>query len=154
LPPNQPRVLDGGRLHFSSLAAAATRGHAVHLLPFLHFLKPAFHYNIGRRTNPPFLKGRKAPSSVANPGCFIPDRIRPLSHPGSKHFFIPDPDSYMKSGMQTYRYFFVASYAFRKKVLFIVKMTGIRDPEKIPSGARIRKKVIPDPEKIHPGSRI
>jgi hypothetical protein len=30
-------------------------------------------------------------------------RIRPFSHPGSgsKHFFIPDPGSYMKSGMQT-----------------------------------------------------
>ena len=57
LPPNQNRVLDGGRLHFSSLVSAATRGHAVHLPPFVHFLKSAFAYNIGRRTNPPFLKG-------------------------------------------------------------------------------------------------
>jgi hypothetical protein len=34
----------------------------------------------------------------------------------------------MKSGMQTYRYFFLAAYAFRRKVLGIDKK--IRDPEK------------------------
>jgi hypothetical protein len=41
-------------------------------------------------------------------------------------FFIPDPGSYMKSGMQTYS--FLASYAFRGKVLVLVKK--IRDPGK------------------------
>jgi hypothetical protein len=55
--PSQNRVLDGGRLHFSSCVSTATRGHAVHLPPFIHFLKPFFAYNVGRRTNPPFLKG-------------------------------------------------------------------------------------------------
>jgi hypothetical protein len=63
-------------------------------------------------------------------------RIRPISHPGSgsKPFFIPDPGSYIKSGMQTY--FFLAANAFRSKV--IVKK--IRVPR---SG--IRKKFNPDP---------
>jgi hypothetical protein len=46
---------------------------------------------------------------------------------GSKHFFILDPGSYMKSGMQTY--FFIASYVLRSKVLVL----------------GIRKKFIPDP---------
>jgi hypothetical protein len=51
---------------------------------------------------------------------------------GSDHFLITDPVSYMKSGMQTY--FLLASYAFRSKVLVIVKK--ILDPEKIPPGSR------------------
>ncbi len=63
LPPSQNRVLDGGRLHFSSLVATSTRGHAVHMPPFVDFLKPYFAYNIGRRTNPPFLKGTCIPVS-------------------------------------------------------------------------------------------
>jgi hypothetical protein len=48
----------------------------------------------------------------------------------------------MKSGIQTYRYFFLASYAFRSKVLVLVLVIvkKIRDPR---SG--IRKKFIPDP---------
>jgi hypothetical protein len=64
--------------------------------------------------------------------------IRPFSHPGSvsKHFFIPDPGSYMKSGMQT---FFLAYSGFRSKALFLVTVKKIRDPEKF----------IPDPD---PGS--
>jgi hypothetical protein len=52
----------------------------------------------------------------------ILSRIRTFSHPGSEHFLIPDPDpnnfhpeSYMKSGMQTY--YFLASYGFRSKSL-------------------------------------
>jgi hypothetical protein len=74
-------------------------------------------------------------------------RIWPLSHPGcgSKYLFIPDPGSsiYMKSEMQTY--LFLASYAFRSKVLVLVIVKMIRDPR---SG--IRKKFILDPD---PGSR-
>jgi hypothetical protein len=46
-----------------------------------------------------------------------------------KIFFIPDPGSYMKSGMQTY--FILASNVFRSKVYVIVK--------------KIREKFIPDP---------
>jgi hypothetical protein len=68
-------------------------------------------------------------TSVVDPGF----SIRPFSHPGSgsKYFFIPDPEYLMKSGMQTY--FFLASYAFRSKVLVIVKK--IRDPEKTHPGS-------------------
>jgi hypothetical protein len=55
---------------------------------------------------------------------------------GSDHFLIPDPVTYMKSGIQTY--FFHASYAFRSKVkilvLVMVKKIGIR------------KKFSPDPD--------
>jgi hypothetical protein len=77
-------------------------------------------------------------------------RIRPFSHPvsGSKHYFKPDPGSYMKSGMQTY--FFLASSDFRSKVLVLVIVKQSRDPK---SG----KKFIPDPGgKKHriPGIRI
>jgi hypothetical protein len=50
---------------------------------------------------------------------------------GSKHFFIQDPGSYMKSGMLTY--LFLASFAFRSKVLVESKRSGIRE------------KFIPDP---------
>jgi hypothetical protein len=60
--------------------------------------------------------------SVADPGCFI--RIQTFFHPGS----------YMKVGMQTY--FFLASYAFRSKVLVIVKK--IRDPGSGKNSSRIR----------------
>jgi hypothetical protein len=59
--------------------------------------------------------------------------------------FIPDPDqtiyssriwiqtfvhpgSYMKTRMQTYRYIFLASHAFRRKVLFLVMVKKIRYP--------------------------
>jgi hypothetical protein len=85
--------------------------------------------------------------------------IRPFSHPvsGSKHFFILDPGSYIKSGRQTS--FFLASYAFRNKVLVIVKK--IRDPRSGKNSSRIQipggtVKKIRDLEKIHPrsGSRI
>jgi hypothetical protein len=65
------------------------------------------------------------------PGSRI--RIRPFSHPGSKHIFIPDPGSYMKSGMQSYC--FLASFAFRSIVFVIVKKDF---------GSEIRKKFIPD----------
>jgi hypothetical protein len=67
----------------------------------------------------------------------IPDPT--FSHPGSgfKHFFISDPGSYMKSGMHSYRYFFLAFYAFRSKFLvyafkskFLVVAKQIRDPKK------------------------
>jgi hypothetical protein len=51
---------------------------------------------------------------------------------GADHFLIPDPGSYMKIVMQTY--FFLASYAFRSKVLVIV--IKIRDPGKILPGSR------------------
>jgi hypothetical protein len=80
-------------------------------------------------------------SGMFYPGCFTLD-------PGSDHFLIPDPPdpdpnifhpgSHMKSGMQTY--FFLASYASRSKVLDIVIVKKIRDPEKF----------TPDPD---PGSR-
>jgi hypothetical protein len=42
------------------------------------------------------------PTQCCGSGMFL-SRIRPFSHPGSgsKHFFIPDPGSYMKSGVQT-----------------------------------------------------
>jgi hypothetical protein len=40
----------------------------------------------------------------------------------------------MKSGMQTY--FFLASYAFRNKILVLVIVKKIRDPEKIHPGSR------------------
>jgi hypothetical protein len=57
-------------------------------------------------------------------------RIRiPDPDPGSgskKFFYIPGPGSYMKSGMQTY--FFLASFAFRRKVLAFVVVQKIRDP--------------------------
>jgi hypothetical protein len=36
---------------------------------------------------------------------FIPEQgsgIRQFCHPGSKHFFIPNPGSFMKSGIKTY----------------------------------------------------
>jgi hypothetical protein len=45
---------------------------------------------------------------------------------GSGMFY---PGSYMKSGMQTY--FFLASYAFRSKVLVLFIFKNIRDPETI-----------------------
>jgi hypothetical protein len=72
-------------------------------------------------------------------------RIRPFSHPGSgsNRFFSPEPRSYIKSGMRTYRYFFLASYryAFRSKVLVLVIVKKIRDPEKIypGSGSRLQE---------------
>jgi hypothetical protein len=77
----------------------------------------------------------KVAVSVADPGCFIQDpdptifssqvRIQTFIHHGS----------YMKSGMQTY--FFLASYAFRSKVIVLVKKkSGIRDPEKTHPGSR------------------
>jgi hypothetical protein len=53
---------------------------------------------------------------------------------GSKQFFIPDPRSYMQSGMQTY--FFLASYAFRSKVLALLIVKKIRDQEKIHPGSQ------------------
>jgi hypothetical protein len=65
-----------------------------------------------------------------------------MFNPGSvsDHFLIPDPDprifhpgSYVKSGMQTY--FFLAAYAFRRKVLVLVIVKKIRDPEKIRPGS-------------------
>jgi hypothetical protein len=65
-------------------------------------------------------------------GMFYPgsDHIL-IPDPGSvsKHFFIPDPEAYMISGMQTS--FFLASYAFRSNVLVILK----KDPG---SGKKIR----------------
>jgi hypothetical protein len=69
-------------------------------------------------------------------------RIRPFSHSGSEHFFLPG--SYMKSGMQT---FFLVSYAFRSKVLVLVIIKKIRD-----SRSGIRKKFIPDPDPGGKGS--
>jgi hypothetical protein len=60
---------------------------------------------------------------------------------GSDHFLIPDPDpnifhpaSYINKWNANLPYLFLASYAFRSKVLVLVKM--IRDPEKF----------IPDPK--------
>jgi hypothetical protein len=82
--------------------------------------------------------------SVADPGCFYPGSdhfIIPDRGSGSKHYFIPDPRSYMKSVMKTY--FFLASCAFRSKVLVLKKK--IQD-----KGYEIRKKFIPD---LDPGSR-
>jgi hypothetical protein len=66
---------------------------------------------------------------------------------GSKIFFIPYPGSYMKSGMQTF--FFLASYAFRNKLLVLIIVKKIRDPEKNSSRIRIpvprgKKHRIPD----------
>jgi hypothetical protein len=43
----------------------------------------------------------------------------------------------MKNGMQTY--FFLASYAFRSKVLVLVIVKKIRDPEKFHPGSRVEK---------------
>jgi hypothetical protein len=59
---------------------------------------------------------------LPDPGCFIP---------------APTIFSYHRIRMQTY--FFLASYAFRSKVLVLVKVRKIRDPR-----SRIRKKFIPD----------
>jgi hypothetical protein len=88
-------------------------------------------------------------TSVAGPGCFLPDPGSGSDHflisdPGSRiriqTFFIPDPGSYLKSGMQTY--FFLASFNYKSKVF--VPTHSQKDP-----GSEIRKK-------IHPrsGSRI
>jgi hypothetical protein len=76
-------------------------------------------------------------------------RIRPFSHPGFKHYFIPDPESYMKGGMQTY--FFLASYAFRSKVLVfvIVKKIRIRVPGTGSRTQGIKKHLIPDQDPQH-----
>jgi hypothetical protein len=56
---------------------------------------------------------------------------------GSGYYLILDPGSgsNMKSGMRTY--FFLASYAFRSKILVLVLVRKIRDLE---------KKFIPDPD--------
>jgi hypothetical protein len=78
--------------------------------------------------------------------------ICPFSHPGSgsKHFFIPVPGSYMKSGMQTY--FFLAFYAFRSKVLVLVipVVKKIRDPEKIHPGSGSRNQGVKKPRILDP----
>jgi hypothetical protein len=79
-------------------------------------------------------------SSVADPGCFIPDQdptIFSSRIPDPKMFFIPDPGFYMKNGIN---YFFLASYAFRSKVLVLVRDHGteIRDPEKIHPRSQIQ----------------
>jgi hypothetical protein len=59
-------------------------------------------------------------------------RIRPFSHPGFRIriqiFF--HPGSSMKSGKQTY--FFLASYAFKSKVLTLVIVKKIRDLQHCP----------------------
>jgi hypothetical protein len=79
-------------------------------------------------------------NSVANSGCFIPNPAifsSRIPDSDSNIFLIPDPGSYMKSGMQTY--FYLAFYAFRSKVLVLVTgivkkiedpETEIRDPKK------------------------
>jgi hypothetical protein len=61
---------------------------------------------------------------------------------GFKHFFIPVHGAYMKNGMQTY--FFLASCAFRSKVLVLVIVKKIRVPR---SGIRKNSSLIriPDP---------
>jgi hypothetical protein len=75
--------------------------------------------------------------SVADPGCFIPDpdptffscRIQKLFHPGSR---------ILHEKWNT-NLLFLASYAFKSKVLVLVIVKKIRNPG---SG----KKLIPDPD--------
>jgi hypothetical protein len=63
-------------------------------------------------------------------------RIRPFSHPesGSKHFFIPDPVSYMKSGMQTY--FFSCFICFQEQSLSLIHSQ--KDPGSGKNSSRIQ----------------
>lgn len=58
LPMNQNKELKGGSLHFSSLATPQNKGHSISSPPFVDFLKPFFSFNLGRKTNPPFLKSK------------------------------------------------------------------------------------------------
>jgi hypothetical protein len=54
----------------------------------------------------------------------------------------------MKSGMQTY--FILVSYAFRSKVLILLIVKKIRDPEKIhPRSRGVKKDQVPDPDPQH-----
>jgi hypothetical protein len=83
---------------------------------------------------------------MRNPVLRIRDVLSRIStRSGSKHFFIPDPESYMKSGTQTY--VFLASYAFRSKILILVVVKKIRDPDKNSSRTPgVKKHRILDPE--------
>jgi hypothetical protein len=75
---------------------------------------------------------RDSTNSVEDPGCFIPDPT--IFSSRIQNFFlsqIPDPTRKVECKVT----FFLASYAFRSKVLVVVKK--IRDPEKIDPGARI-----------------
>jgi hypothetical protein len=68
---------------------------------------------------------------------FIPDRIQNFFHSGS----------YMKSGRQTY--FFLASLAFKSKVLVLAIVKKIRDPGSGKNSSRIqwvKKLRVPDPQ--------
>jgi hypothetical protein len=85
-------------------------------------------------------------SSVADPECFMQDPDLTIFSSRIPTFF--NPGSLIKSGIQTY--FFLASYAFRNKVLVLVIVKEIRNPR---SG--IRTKFIPDPggkKTLDPGS--
>ena len=53
----EKKDLPGGDLRFSSLTSANNKGHAIQSPPFLDFIKSSFRFNIGRKFNPPFLKG-------------------------------------------------------------------------------------------------
>jgi hypothetical protein len=95
----------------------------------------AVHFNIKHES-----RSRSSLKSFSGTVFRIRDvlsRIRPFSHPGSrsKHFFILDPGSKLAYLMQTY--FFLASYAFRSKVLVLVLVIvkKIRDPGKFNPGS-------------------
>jgi hypothetical protein len=64
--------------------------------------------------------------------------IRPFSHPGSgsKHFFIPDLGSYMKSGMQTY--FFSCFLCFQEQNLCLSHSHSQKDLGSRKNSSRIR----------------
>jgi hypothetical protein len=103
--------------------------------------KKKYKYTITNNSKKPFNE-----FSVTDPRCFIQDPgsgTDQFSHPGSgsKHFYIQDPGTFMKSGMQTY--FFLAFYAFRSKALVLVIVIKIRDPR---SGIQDPEKFILDPD--------
>ena len=53
----EKKDLAGGELRFSSLTSHNNKGHAIQSPPFVDFIKSYFLFNIGRKFNPPFLKG-------------------------------------------------------------------------------------------------
>ena len=78
------------QLHFSSLASAKHKGHALHGPPFVDFLKPLFVYS-GKRAVPPVLRDEAVVLIWRGEGAqpILGETVVPLPTAGDQHLLHP-----------------------------------------------------------------